>query len=98
MQNSHSKARGLTMREAIDAGKYYHVAVPGWACGGHDVVADTPAEAALLVGCWHAYHLGGRGVGIRTEVLRHLPGSRIGAVVLESCGVFETLTADHYAI
>jgi hypothetical protein len=86
------------MREAINAGVFYHVRVPSWASGGQDVAADNPAEAALLVGCQHAALAFARGVPIRTEVLRHLPQSRIGAAVLEVCGVFETLTADHFSI
>lgn len=90
--------KGYTMREAINAGVYYHVRVPHWASGGQDVAADSPAEAALLVGCQHAAFAFTRPVPDTTEVLRHLPPSRIGCTVLESCGLFATLTSDHYAI
>lgn len=86
------------MRDAINAGVYYHVAIPHWASGGHDVAADSPAEAALLVGCQHAAYGFTRGVAIVAKVFRHLSNSQIGATVLEECGPHETLTADHYAI
>lgn len=86
------------MRDAINAGVYYHVRIFSWASGGQDVAADSPAEAALIVGCQHAQHGFLRGVELHAEVLKHLPQSSIGCAVVESCGVFETLTADHYAI
>lgn len=86
------------MREAINAGAFYHVSVPHWASGGQDVAAESPAAAALLVGCQHVALFDGRGVAMRAEVFRHLSNSRIGAAVLESCGVFETLTATHFVI
>jgi hypothetical protein len=89
---------GYTMRDAINAGVYYHVRISHWASGGEDVAADSPAEAALRVGCSHAAMGFIRGVALVAEVFRHLPQSRIGCAVMEECGSHETLTADHYAI
>lgn len=89
---------GHTMRESISAGKYYHVHVPHWASGGWDTHAETPALAALQVGC-ACKELGFRTpVPDVTEVFRHLPNSRIGCTVIESCGDFPTLTHEHYDI
>lgn len=88
---------GLTMREAINAGLYWHVSIPSWASGGMDVVADTAAEAALHVGCMFER----LGMGNRpdaTLVHRHLSNSSIGCAVLAEGETHQTLTASHYSI
>jgi hypothetical protein len=98
---THNWSQGYTMREAIEAGCYYSVKVPDWACGSHDIAANSPQEAALLVGSYHeaAAPLGlSRFVATTAKVLRHLPSSRIGATYLEDCGVFPTMTASHFCI
>ena len=87
----------MTIREAINANKYFHVAIPAWASGGMDVIADCAAEAALWAGCL-LESFGGRNRPDATEVSAHLRGSSIGCAYLESVGQFQTLTADHYSI
>lgn len=89
---------GYTMRDAIEAGVYYRVSIPSCASGGWDVAADSPAEAALAVGCECERHAYRRPPAMQTEVFRHLPQSRIGSAFLESCGMHQTLTSDHYVI
>lgn len=88
---------GHTFKESREAGKLFHVAIPSWKSGGLDTHADSPAQAALLVGCAPKEY-GFGDVPIWTQVSRHLPGSSIGALYLEPCGVFPTLTPDHYDI
>lgn len=85
------------MREAINAGLYWHVSIPAWASGGLDVIAESAADAALHVGCmlesWRA--------AIRPDsvaVHRHLRGSQIGCAYLGEAETCQTLTAEHYCI
>ena len=89
---------GHTIKESLDAGKYFHVRVPGWASGGWDTHAHTPALAALQIGCAFK-QFGFTGLPDTTEVLHHHPSSRIGAAYFdENCGQFHTMTANHYDI
>ena len=84
------ESRGYTMREAIDAGHYYHVRVPHWASGGWDVGAvSSPEEAALAVGGFFKFY-GWNGLPDVTLVRRHLKGSTIGATYMEDLGEFPT--------
>lgn len=93
---THNKS-GLTMREAINAGLYWHVSIPAWASGGMDVIADNAAEAALHVGCMLEYW--GRGNRPdRVAVHRHLHGSAIGCAYMDEAETCQTLTAEHYCI
>lgn len=88
-------ASGLTMREAINRGMYYHVSIPHWASGGMDVIADSAKNAAILAGCFLERH------GIRPDmanVNRHLAGSSIGCAMLGEGERHETLTASHFYI
>ena len=94
---SRPESIGHTIRESLDAGKYYHVRVPDWASGGWDTHAESPELAALQVGCafkqWAFTEL-----PANTEVLKHFPTSRIGCAYFESCGEFPTSTHEHYEI
>ena len=83
---------GYTMRDAINAGILYYVRIPHWASGGQDTLADSPEAAALSVGRFHKQFGFIRGVGMTAEVFQHLPASRIGAAVMERCGIFPTLS------
>lgn len=89
--------RGHTMRESLDAGKYYHVRIPGWASGGWDAHANSPAEAALMIGAAFK-QWGWTDCPPITEVLKHFPTSQIGCAYMESCGEFPTATFDQYDI
>lgn len=83
------------MREAINAGLYWHVSIPAWASGGMDVIADNAADAALHVGCM-LERFGQR--PDRVAVHRHLHGSSIGCAFLDEAQTCQTLTAEHYSI
>jgi hypothetical protein len=97
---SRPESVGHTIRESLDAGKYYHVRVPGWASGGWDTHADSPAEAALQIGCaFKMRSFNDSNLGPTTEVLKHHRLSRIGCAYFEeNCGTFPTLTHEHYDI
>ena len=88
---------GLTMREAINRGVYYHVAIPSWASGGMDVIANSAKEAALHVGCM-LEKFGGANRPDTTKVHKHLAGSSIGCAMLDEAESCQTLTASHYCI
>ncbi len=97
MKTSTRNKSGLTMREAINAGLYWHVSIPAWASGGMDVIAESAADAALHVGCM----LESWGRGNRPDcvaVHRHLRGSQIGCAFLSEGETCQTLTAEHYSI
>lgn len=96
LSHSHN-LHALTMREAINAGLYWHVSIPVWASGGMDVIAESAADAALHVGCM----LESWGRGNRPDhvaVHRHLRGSAIGCAFLSEGETCQTLTAEHYCI
>ncbi len=88
--------KAMTIREAINAGCYYHVRIPQWASGGLDVAAERPEDAALLAGCMMERL--GMVWPMQTDVRKHLSGSRIGCSYLEEAGSFPMMTADHYSI
>lgn len=85
-----------TIREAINAGKYFRMEMKTWQSGGFDIDADSPELAALTFGAVCQQHRIDPPQTVR--VLRHLKPSLIGLACLEECGVLPTLTADHYDI
>lgn len=89
--------RGFTIKESLDAGKYFRVEIPGWV-SGWDTHAESPALAALQVGCAHLMW-GFNPLPLSVQVFKHHPKSKIGAAYLEEdCGFHPSLTADHYDI
>jgi len=84
-----------SMRDLITKGQYYRVSC----LNGFDIGADSPELAAVQVGVLAKRHgFKDSSVPLFVTVSRHWRNSSIGCAVVESLGVFPTLTPDHYDI
>lgn len=90
-------AAEYSFKASREAGNLYQVKLANWPSGTLDLSADSPAHAALKVGCMGKENPDLE-IPAQATVFKHLPGSQIGLALLEECGVFPTLTPDHYDI
>lgn len=73
---------GRTMREAIEAGNYFAIEVPGWASDYDPPAAETPEE---VLACFMRMFPGQVRSGQEFRVVRIIGGS-IGCRVVEDAG------------
>jgi hypothetical protein len=73
---------GRTMREAIGAGNYFSLEVPGWIAGYAPPAAETKEE---VLACFRERFPGQVRAGLEFRVLRIVGGS-IGCRVVEDAG------------